>query len=179
MTVIHAQVGVPIDHPFPTTAMSHEHDPATHHHHAYEFDMVGTITRQDGGVIDLYDAVGLHEGERADGTIVIALAIDDPVLLGVGTHAFHVRATDRDGLVILDDHGTIIVADGTPAPVREVRPWDLLNPSSDRTTKDVRDARLTVCHSCDRLQVGVCRECLCVVRWKTTLADATCPLGKW
>lgn len=179
MTVIHAKVGVPIDHVFMTTAVSHEHDLGTHHHHNYEFDMEATITKAGGGTVELYNAVGLHEGELADKTVIIAMAIDDPGILGVGTHPFEVWATDLAGSIILNESGTIVVADGTPAPPREVRPWDLLNPNSDRASKADRNARMDVCRGCSELRLGVCQKCSCVMRWKTSLLDAVCPLGKW
>ena len=179
MSVIHAQIGTPIDHIFATTAVSHEDDPDTHHHHNYEFDMEATITKADGGVVELYNAVGLHEGEMADKTIIIAMAIDDPVILGVGTHQYEISATDVHGSTILNESGTIVVTDGTPAPPREVRPWDLLNPNSNRSSKTERDSRMDICLGCPKLVAGICQECLCLMRWKTTLKDAYCPIGKW
>lgn len=46
---------------------------------------------------------------------------------------------------------------------------------------DVRNARLTVCHSCDRFdpKKNRCSECGCYVNGKTKLATERCPLGKW
>lgn len=61
-----------------------------------------------------------------------------------------------------------------------VTPLDLLS-SKNYTDRDARDARLSVCKSCDRLfkPTMSCRECGCFMALKTWLTDATCPLGKW
>lgn len=180
MITLEAQEGVPWEHVFKTTATSHEHDPETHHHHSYEYEMEMTITTYSGEVFELYNTVGMHEGELADGTIIIAISVDDPTVFGHGAHSWNIKATNDDGL-ILSEQGQLIVKPrtGTPTPEHEVRPWDLLNPNSGRVSKLVRNERLSVCQTCPELTLGMCNVCKCIMRWKTTLADATCPLGKW
>ena len=63
----------------------------------------------------------------------------------------------------------------------KVTPLDLLNPNAHRVTEDVAAERLSVCESCPDLIGGVkvCKHCGCFMKLKTTLAEATCPLGKW
>lgn len=57
---------------------------------------------------------------------------------------------------------------------------DLIDPSVARADKATRDARLSECRSCDRLKAGTfCAECSCVMKFKTWLSPATCPLGYW
>jgi hypothetical protein len=58
-------------------------------------------------------------------------------------------------------------------------PLDVLKPSTPRATSEQAKERMDICGNCDRLKLGVCGECHCVMRIKTTLAKAECPLGKW
>ena len=50
-----------------------------------------------------------------------------------------------------------------------------------KVTKEVKDSRLQVCNSCDRLykSFSVCGECKCFMLVKATLPDSSCPLGLW
>jgi hypothetical protein len=45
----------------------------------------------------------------------------------------------------------------------------------------VKDHRLTICRSCDRFfpLTSQCRECGCMMNYKTQLTAAECPLKKW
>ena len=43
----------------------------------------------------------------------------------------------------------------------------------------VRNNRLSECKKCDRLTLGICRECGCPVKSKVRFSDMSCPLGKW
>jgi hypothetical protein len=63
----------------------------------------------------------------------------------------------------------------------DARPWDILNPYSDRVEKSVADARFEHCLSCEYLFVPTkqCRQCGCFMNIKTQLANAECPIGKW
>ena len=58
-------------------------------------------------------------------------------------------------------------------------PLDALNPRVPRVSAEIKDQRMAVCNSCDRLHAGICGVCHCVMRIKTTLAPAECPIGKW
>lgn len=181
MTRIDAQAGQPLDHVFPTgyrpAGLIEEQ---LDHHHDYQYAMSMEIAAADGPVV-LYETRGMQEGLTDDGALVIAVSIHDAGVLGVGEHPFTVHAEDAHGEPLLDDEGVIVVAasDGSPNRRSEVRPWDLLDPEEPRVEKQVRDDRFAICKACDRFHVGVCSECLCVMRWKTTLSRASCPIGKW
>lgn len=181
MTLIEAQAGQPLDYVFPTSYRPQGLiEEQLDHHHDYQYAMEMRIQGANGLVV-LYENRGMHEGLTDDGTLVIAVSIHDAGYLGEGEHPFMVHAEDAHGVALLDDAGTIRVApaDGSPNRREEVRPWDLLDPKEPRVEKAERDARYAVCKACDRLHMGVCAECKCVMRWKTTLANATCPIGKW
>jgi hypothetical protein len=46
--------------------------------------------------------------------------------------------------------------------------------------KEIREARLQICESCDRLgPLNMCKECNCVVILKAKLPKSKCPIGKW
>ncbi len=64
---------------------------------------------------------------------------------------------------------------------KEVRPWDLLNPNEQRSTKDLQEQRLAICYECPLLnQLTVtCTKCKCFMKLKTKLEKAVCPVGKW
>ena len=65
--------------------------------------------------------------------------------------------------------------------VREVRPWDLIDPSQPKVHKDVKKYRYDTCKGCEAFNklTRSCKECGCFMALKTTLANAYCPLGKW
>jgi len=58
-------------------------------------------------------------------------------------------------------------------------PLDVFRPSVPRASKQQSDERMNVCRECDELHLGVCGVCKCVMKVKTTLGPAECPLGKW
>jgi len=63
-----------------------------------------------------------------------------------------------------------------------VRPWDMLKGgqgSGKRVSEEVQAARFSICESCPSLKLGICVECGCRMKWKTSLAYASCPLHKW
>ncbi len=47
--------------------------------------------------------------------------------------------------------------------------------------QDLIDKRLSVCLQCDRMDKknNRCLECGCFLKYKITLVDEKCPLGKW
>jgi hypothetical protein len=49
----------------------------------------------------------------------------------------------------------------------------------DLVKREIAEERLAICKQCDRLTLGVCKECGCFMLAKTTLRWASCPLGKW
>ena len=57
---------------------------------------------------------------------------------------------------------------------------EMLAPNSLKVDQETREARLGVCQSCDHLKFPErCELCGCIMRAKTWLADATCPINKW
>jgi len=62
-----------------------------------------------------------------------------------------------------------------------VGPWDLLNPNAPRTPEGLAAARFEICQSCEwfRQKSQTCKKCGCFMKLKTTLENATCPMGKW
>jgi hypothetical protein len=60
------------------------------------------------------------------------------------------------------------------------RPWHLLN-YSNYVNEDVAQKRFNVCLSCPYLRqvINQCAVCKCLMKNKTKLKQAECPLGKW
>jgi hypothetical protein len=63
----------------------------------------------------------------------------------------------------------------------ESRPWHLLDPSARITDQDKIDKRYNLCKSCDHFikLTTQCTQCGCIMKVKTTLLIAECPIGKW
>lgn len=47
--------------------------------------------------------------------------------------------------------------------------------------KHVANERMNICLGCDKYfaATGQCKECLCFLKFKTTIAQESCPLKKW
>lgn len=70
---------------------------------------------------------------------------------------------------------------GDDAP-RKMSVLDLIDPSVPRADKATRDARMAICRGCEYFQAGtLCSVCHCVMKFKTWLGPAECPLHepKW
>jgi len=65
--------------------------------------------------------------------------------------------------------------------VPDVKFLDLFNPNSPRSDEDLIKFRLDICNECPFLgkRTKRCGQCGCFMTLKTTLLQATCPLGKW
>ena len=65
--------------------------------------------------------------------------------------------------------------------LREVRPWDFLNPNTEYATDEVQEQRYAVCKTCPELinLTKTCKQCGCFMPAKTKLLHAYCPLNKW
>jgi len=63
----------------------------------------------------------------------------------------------------------------------ETRPWDVLNPNTERVSEEEAERRMSVCEQCPSLLkiTNQCKECGCIMNLKTKLMKATCPLDKW
>lgn len=64
---------------------------------------------------------------------------------------------------------------------KEVSPLDFLKRGTEYVSRSEAQARLGQCESCPELirSMKVCRRCGCFMLAKTTMAKATCPMGKW
>lgn len=64
---------------------------------------------------------------------------------------------------------------------KDVKPWDFIKPSTEYVATDLAETRYNVCKFCPELikLTKQCKKCGCFMRLKTTLKDATCPMGKW
>lgn len=63
----------------------------------------------------------------------------------------------------------------------ETRPWDIVKPSTQYATEEVAKSRYDICLACPELikLTKQCKKCGCFMAVKTTLEQATCPIGKW
>jgi hypothetical protein len=63
---------------------------------------------------------------------------------------------------------------------REVKPWDLINPDNyDKDQAEV-DRRFAICQSCEFFtKRQTCAKCGCIMKLKTKLEKARCPIRKW
>lgn len=43
----------------------------------------------------------------------------------------------------------------------------------------VRDQRLEICQTCPFFQNGLCTKCGCYTRFRASLKNKSCPVGKW
>ncbi len=63
----------------------------------------------------------------------------------------------------------------------DVRFIDLFNPSQPRSDRALIESRLEICNTCEwfNRRMVKCNKCGCFMKLKTTLKQATCPIGKW
>lgn len=61
------------------------------------------------------------------------------------------------------------------------KPWDYFNPNIVHINETMKNDRMSICNSCDRFikSTTQCKECGCIMKIKTSLPHASCPLGKW
>lgn len=64
---------------------------------------------------------------------------------------------------------------------RPARPWDLFNKNIGRVETDIAEKRLEICRNCDKFIKATtqCKECGCIMKLKTKLPNAFCPIHKW
>lgn len=63
----------------------------------------------------------------------------------------------------------------------DTRPWDILNPNEPRANDEESNERLEICKQCPEFISATtqCKQCGCIMKLKTKLAEAECPLKKW
>lgn len=63
----------------------------------------------------------------------------------------------------------------------DVEFFDLFDPKQPRSDKELIDQRLAICNECPWLNKRLmkCKKCGCFMHLKSTLKQATCPIGKW
>lgn len=87
-------------------------------------------------------------------------------------------------------HGKITVSsedsDKEPTIKRQARPWDFLKSKApgeagERASEEKQDERMSICETCPSFikLTTQCKECGCIMKMKTKLEQAVCPLGKW
>jgi hypothetical protein len=64
---------------------------------------------------------------------------------------------------------------------RPARPWDLFNKNLGRVETVIAEDRMAICRACPKFidSTTQCKECGCIMKLKTKLPNASCPLGHW
>lgn len=64
---------------------------------------------------------------------------------------------------------------------RPARPWDLFNKNLGRVEAEISTKRLEICNTCEHFinSTTQCKQCGCIMKLKTKLPNAECPIGKW
>jgi hypothetical protein len=64
---------------------------------------------------------------------------------------------------------------------KDVTFLSLFDPKQPRSDSELIEDRLAICNSCEWLDKRLvkCRKCGCFMKLKSTLKQASCPLGKW
>jgi len=64
---------------------------------------------------------------------------------------------------------------------KPVKPWDLLKPTTHYVSDDIAKQRYDLCKSCPEFikLTAQCKKCGCLMKIKTTMSMAFCPIGKW
>jgi hypothetical protein len=55
----------------------------------------------------------------------------------------------------------------------------ILDDDAVMTTQEEKTSRLSMCNSCEFLNVDVCVHCGCLVDVRAAYKEAHCPIGKW
>ena len=139
------------------------------------------VTKDNETVLEFIPGAGAALSTR-ENQVVLVLSAADTSEFPLGLFQYSISLQNRDSETVLSVSGDFRVVpapEGMVPTVGAVRPWDLLNPSSPRADKQLRSERMEICRACPELLAGFCKKCGCRMKWKTTLLDATCPLGKW
>jgi hypothetical protein len=135
---------------------------------------------------------GFTEGRGAQGNLVAVFALHDPEELGIGEHPYSLSVASGDATLYEESGVLEVVANPNPGENPGVLLWfDALHPSDPEADKEelpaaeipttVQDTRLRICGECPAFkhESGECAECGCWMPYKSGLATAECPLGKW
>jgi hypothetical protein len=62
-----------------------------------------------------------------------------------------------------------------------VKPWDILDPKTEWVSSDIKESRYSICKGCPEFisLTTQCKQCGCIMKIKSGLKAATCPIGKW
>lgn len=65
--------------------------------------------------------------------------------------------------------------------VGTTRPWDIINPNTEKVSDEEASKRFSTCEQCPELIkiTKQCKQCGCFMKLKTQLKEAKCPIGKW
>lgn len=61
------------------------------------------------------------------------------------------------------------------------RPWDIFNKKIQKASEDLANYRMEICNGCE-FYISLttqCSKCGCLMKSKTKLPNASCPIGKW
>lgn len=63
----------------------------------------------------------------------------------------------------------------------EVSPSDLFNSTTEWASQDLSKQRYEICGACPEFikLTTQCKQCGCIMKLKTKLELASCPIGKW
>ena len=63
----------------------------------------------------------------------------------------------------------------------DTRPWDILNPNTEWSEENLAIERLNICFDCPEFikLTSQCKQCGCLMKLKTKLKHAKCPINKW
>jgi len=63
----------------------------------------------------------------------------------------------------------------------DTRPWDVINPNTKWASDEVAEERYSICKQCPEFikLTAQCKKCGCIMKVKTKLENAECPIGKW
>jgi hypothetical protein len=61
------------------------------------------------------------------------------------------------------------------------KPWHLLDPDARINDQAIIEKRYDICKGCEHFikLTTQCTQCGCIMKAKTTLKHAECPVGKW
>lgn len=62
-----------------------------------------------------------------------------------------------------------------------IRPWDIFRKNVDKISNEMLQKRLSICAVCPEYirLTSQCKACGCFMKGKASIADASCPKGKW